>query len=43
MLFQQADHSGATLLMVTHDTEVAARFSRVIDCRDFAQGGGGAR
>ncbi len=25
--------------MVTHDTEIAARFPRVINCRDFAAGG----
>jgi ABC-type lipoprotein export system ATPase subunit len=25
----------ATLLMVTHDTEIAGRFQRVIDCREF--------
>jgi putative ABC transport system ATP-binding protein len=27
----------ATLMMVTHDTEIAARFPRVIDCREFAR------
>jgi ABC-type lipoprotein export system ATPase subunit len=37
LLFQQTAHTGATLLMVTHDTEIAARFPRVINCRDFAQ------
>jgi len=41
LLFQQIDRTGATLLMVTHDAEIAARFPRVINCRDFA--GGGAR
>jgi len=25
--------------MVTHDTEIAARFPRVLNCRDFAAGG----
>ena len=39
LLFQQTERTGATLLMVTHDTEMAARFPRVIDCRDFAAGG----
>ena len=39
LLFQQVARSGATLVMVTHDTEVAARFPRVINCRDFAAGG----
>lgn len=39
LLFQQVQRTGATLLMVTHDTEIAAQFSRVIDCRDFAAGG----
>jgi ABC-type lipoprotein export system ATPase subunit len=36
LLFAQVDRTGATLLMVTHDTEIAARFPRVINCRDFA-------
>ena len=36
LLFQQSQRSGATLLMVTHDTDVAARFPRVLNCRDFA-------
>ena len=39
LLFQQVARSGATLVMVTHDTEIAARFPRVINCRDFAAGG----
>jgi putative ABC transport system ATP-binding protein len=39
LLFQQIDRTGATLLMVTHDAEIAARFPRVINCRDFAAGG----
>lgn len=39
MLFQQTARTGATLLMVTHDTELAARFPRVLNCRDFAAGG----
>jgi ABC-type lipoprotein export system ATPase subunit len=39
LLFRQIDRTGATLLMVTHDTEIAARFPRVINCRDFAAGG----
>jgi ABC-type lipoprotein export system ATPase subunit len=39
LLFQQVERSGATLVMVTHDTEIAARFPRVINCRDFAAGG----
>jgi predicted ABC-type transport system involved in lysophospholipase L1 biosynthesis ATPase subunit len=38
LLFGQLDRTGATLLMVTHDTELAARFPRVIDCREFAEG-----
>jgi ABC-type lipoprotein export system ATPase subunit len=39
LLFQQVERTGSTLLMVTHDTEIAARFPRVINCRDFAAGG----
>jgi putative ABC transport system ATP-binding protein len=39
LLFQQVERTGATLLMVTHDTEIAARFPRIINCRDFAAGG----
>jgi ABC-type lipoprotein export system ATPase subunit len=39
LLFQQADRTGATLLMVTHDSEVAARFPRILNCRDFVAGG----
>jgi ABC-type lipoprotein export system ATPase subunit len=39
LLFQQVERTGATLLMVTHDSEIAARFPRVIDCREFAAGG----
>ncbi|MGO8698939.1 MAG: ABC transporter ATP-binding protein [Limisphaerales bacterium] len=38
LLFQQAQENGATLLMVTHDAEVAARFPRILNCRDFAVG-----
>ena len=38
LLFQQVDRTGATLLMVTHDGEIAARFPRIIDCREFAGG-----
>jgi ABC-type lipoprotein export system ATPase subunit len=36
LLFRQLDRTGATLLLVTHDREVAARFPRVMDCRAFA-------
>ncbi len=39
LLFSQLDRTGATLLMVTHDNEVAARFGRIINFRDFAAGG----
>jgi ABC-type lipoprotein export system ATPase subunit len=39
LLFQQIEQTGATLLMVSHDTEIAKRFPRVINCRDFAPGG----
>jgi putative ABC transport system ATP-binding protein len=39
LLFQQIERTGATLLMVTHDTELARRFPRVINCREFAAGG----
>lgn len=39
LLFQQVGRTGATLVMVTHDMEIAGRFSRVIDCREFAAGG----
>jgi putative ABC transport system ATP-binding protein len=41
LLFSQVERTRSTLVMVTHDTEIAARFPRVINCRDFA--GGGAR
>jgi ABC-type lipoprotein export system ATPase subunit len=40
ILLQQVERSGATLVMVTHDLEIAARFPRVLNCRDFAAGGG---
>ena len=36
MLLEQSEASGATLLIVTHDTEIAARFQRVINCQDFS-------
>jgi putative ABC transport system ATP-binding protein len=39
LLFQQVQRTGATLVMVTHDTEIAGRFPRVIDCHDFVGGG----
>jgi ABC-type lipoprotein export system ATPase subunit len=39
LLVQQSERTGATLLMVTHDTEITARFPRVINCGDFAAGG----
>ena len=39
LLFQQVARTGATLVMVTHDQEISARFPRVINCRDFAGGG----
>jgi len=39
LLFQQIERTGATLVMVTHDPEIAARFPRVINCRDFAAEG----
>jgi putative ABC transport system ATP-binding protein len=39
LLFQQIERTGATLVMVTHDAEIAGRFPRVINCRDFAAGG----
>jgi ABC-type lipoprotein export system ATPase subunit len=38
LLFAQLDRTRATMLMVTHDMEVAARFPRIVNCRDFAQG-----
>ncbi|SPE53837.1 Lipoprotein-releasing system ATP-binding protein LolD [Verrucomicrobia bacterium] len=38
LLFQQVERRRATLLMVTHDPEIAARFPRVLNCRDFARG-----
>ena len=38
LLFGQLQRTGGTLLMVTHDMEIAARFPRVINCRDFAAG-----
>lgn len=39
LLFQQVERTRATLLMVTHDTELAGRFPRVLNCREFAAGG----
>jgi putative ABC transport system ATP-binding protein len=39
LLFEQVSRTGAALVMVTHDTEIAARFPRVLNCRDFAAGG----
>lgn len=39
LLFRQIERTEATLVLVTHDTEIAARFPRVINCRDFAVGG----
>jgi ABC-type lipoprotein export system ATPase subunit len=39
LLFQQVQRTGGTLVMVTHDTEIAGRFSRVINCREFSAGG----
>jgi putative ABC transport system ATP-binding protein len=36
LLFGQCARGETTLLMVTHDTDIAARFPRVIDCREFA-------
>jgi ABC-type lipoprotein export system ATPase subunit len=39
LLFGQLDRTGCTLLMVTHDMEIAGRFPRVVNCRDFAAGG----
>lgn len=39
LLFRQIERTGSTLVMVTHDTEIAARFPRVLNCRDFAAGG----
>jgi len=37
LLFRQVERTGATLLMVTHDTDIAGRFPRVIDSREFAR------
>ncbi len=39
LLFGRLDRTGGTLLMVTHDMEIAAHFPRIVDCRDFAAGG----
>jgi ABC-type lipoprotein export system ATPase subunit len=39
LIFQQVERNRATLLMVTHDSEIAARFGRRVDCREFAAGG----
>ncbi len=35
ILLEAAAESGATLLTVTHDHELLARFTRVIDCNEF--------
>lgn len=34
LLFELVEHSGAALLMVTHDPELAARAQRVVTLRD---------
>ncbi len=34
LLFELKDNEGATLLLVTHDTELASRCSRIIEVRD---------
>jgi ABC-type lipoprotein export system ATPase subunit len=39
LLLGQIDRTGGTLLLVTHDMEIAGRFPRVINCRDFAAEG----
>ncbi|MHC5109400.1 MAG: ABC transporter ATP-binding protein [Planctomycetota bacterium] len=35
LLFQYAEASGATVLVVTHDTSLLERFDRVVDFQDF--------
>jgi len=37
LLFKQADETGATLLLVTHDSRVARHFDRVLDLQDVCQ------
>ncbi len=40
ILFDYAQRTGATLVTVTHDHDLIDRFQRVIDFRDFHDGGG---
>ena len=42
ILFEQADHSGATLVVVTHDHSLLDGFDRVIDFARFHAAKGGA-
>ena len=42
ILFQQAAATDATLVTVTHDTELLSRFERVVDFREFGVVGSGA-
>ena len=37
VLFEQVDHGGQTLLVVTHDMEIVERFERQVDFRNFTQ------
>lgn len=39
LLFQQVDRTAATLVFVTHDTEIASRFPRVINSSEFSKEG----
>ena len=40
VLFEQVDHGGQTLLVVTHDMEIVERFERQVDFRNFTQPAG---
>ncbi len=42
ILFDYVEESGTTLVSVTHDHEILARFQRVVDFREFQGGGSGA-
>ena len=40
VLFEQVDHGGQTLLVITHDMEIVERFERQVDFRNFTQPAG---
>ncbi len=40
LLFKSADSTGSSIVMVSHDRELGARFDRVVDLREINQAGG---